>query len=156
MEDELKDRRTIENDEVRFYMNQNLSSVVSHASVTEASQTMFDKNKGSLLIEQEGKYVGIVTEGDISRRVIAQLKHPIDIQVGAIMSKPIISIESNQLMATAFLMMEKNKIRHIAVTENDKITGMLSIRDFSKNWTNPQNIKRLKTVEEKLYLFRVS
>tara|TARA_Y100000031_G_scaffold152616_1_gene196113 strand:+ start:18952 stop:19125 length:174 start_codon:yes stop_codon:yes gene_type:complete len=47
------------------------------------------------------------------------------------MSQLIISIESNPLMATAFLIMGKNGIRHIAVTENKKIIGMLSVRDFS-------------------------
>ncbi|PIR00862.1 MAG: hypothetical protein COV66_03270 [Nitrospinae bacterium CG11_big_fil_rev_8_21_14_0_20_45_15] len=76
--------------------------------------------------------MGIVTEGDISRRVIAQIKQPIDVQVEAIVSKPIITIESNQLMVTAFLTMEQYGIRHIAVSENKKIIGMLSIRDFSK------------------------
>ncbi|PIQ99235.1 MAG: hypothetical protein COV66_15315 [Nitrospinae bacterium CG11_big_fil_rev_8_21_14_0_20_45_15] len=132
MQNELEDRRSTENDEVRFYMTRDIISVVRNASVTEASQTMFDYNTGSLLIEQDGEYVGIVTEGDISKRVIAQIKHPIDVQVEAIMSKPIISIEANQLMITAFLIMEKHGLRHIAVKENNKIIGMLSIRDFSK------------------------
>ncbi len=132
MQKELKDRRSTEKDEVRFYMEKDIKSVVSNASVTEASQTMFDHNTGSLLIEKDGEYVGIVTEGDISRRVIAQIKKPIDVQVESIMSKPVISIEADQLMVTAFLIMEKHGVRHIAVRENKKIIGILSIRDFSK------------------------
>ena len=92
---------------------------------------MVDTKTGSVLIEKDGEYVGILTEGDLSQRVIAQLKQTIDVQAASIMSKPIISIESNQLMATAFLTMEKHRIRHIAVSENKKIVGMLSINDFS-------------------------
>jgi len=143
MQKELKNRRSIENDEVRYYTTRNIISVVSNASVTEACQTMCDKSKGSLLIEKNGEYVGIVTEGDISRRVIAQIKQPIDVQVEAIMSKPIITIESNQLMVTAFLTMEQYGIRHIAVSENKKIIGMLSIRDFSKYYIRKFS-KRIK------------
>ena len=81
---------------------------------------------------KDGEYIGIVTEGDISQRVIAQIKKPIEVRAESIMSTPVISIESNKLMAAAFLIMEKNGIRHIAVSENEKIIGMLSIRDFSK------------------------
>ena len=92
---------------------------------------MVDTKTGSVLIEKDGEYVGILTEGDLSQRVIAKLKKPIDVQAASIMSQPIISIESNQLMATAFLTMEKYRIRHIAISENKKIIGMLSINDFS-------------------------
>ncbi len=92
---------------------------------------MVDTKTGSVLIEKDGEYVGILTEGDLSQRVIAKLKKPIDVQAASIMSQPIISIESNQLMATAFLTMGKYRIRHIAISENKKIIGMLSINDFS-------------------------
>jgi signal-transduction protein with cAMP-binding, CBS, and nucleotidyltransferase domain len=131
MAEEQEERRSASMDEVRFYMTTEITSVDSRATATEAAQTMFDTRQGSVLIEKNGKYIGIVTEGDISKRVIAQIKKPIEVQVEAIMSQPLISIESNQLMATAFLTMEQNGIRHIAVSENNKITGMLSIRNFS-------------------------
>ena len=131
MPEELQDRRSVKNDEVRFYMKKDIVSVGSKATATEAAQTMCDAKQGSVLVEEDGEYIGIVTEGDISKRVIAQIKKPIEIQVEAIMSQPIISIESNKLMTTAFLIMEENRIRHIAVSENDEIVGMLSIRDVS-------------------------
>ncbi|MDP6477280.1 MAG: CBS domain-containing protein [Nitrospinaceae bacterium] len=59
------------------------------------------------------------------------MKKPVEVHVASIMSQLIISIESNPLVATAFLIMGENGIRHIAVTENKKIIGMLSVRDFS-------------------------
>ncbi len=132
MTEELEDRRSAAQDEVRIYMTEDIISIDSRASVTEAAQTMFDTRQGSVLIEKDGEYIGIVTEGDISQRVIAQIKKPIEVRAESIMSTPVISIESNKLMAAAFLIMEKNGIRHIAVSENEKIIGMLSIRDFSK------------------------
>ena len=96
-------------DEVKFFMAQDIISVSSKASATEVAQTMVDRRTGSVLIEKDGEYVGILTEGDLSQRVIAQLKQTIDVQAASIMSKPIISIESNQLMATAFLTMGKHR-----------------------------------------------
>jgi signal-transduction protein with cAMP-binding, CBS, and nucleotidyltransferase domain len=132
MTEEMKERRSTAKDEVRFYMTENLISVDSRATATEAAQTMYDYGQGSVLIAKDGEYIGILTEGDVSKRVIAQIKKPIEVQVEAIMSEPIISIESTKLMAAAFLIMEKHGVRHIAVSENEKIIGMLSIRDFSK------------------------
>jgi len=132
MTEELKERRSPAQDEVRFYMTEDIISVDSRASATEAAQTMYDYVQGSVLIEKDGEYIGILTEGDISQRVIAEIKKTIEVQVKSIMSQPIISIESNKLMVAAFLVMEKHGIRHIAVTKNEKIIGMLSIRDFSK------------------------
>jgi signal-transduction protein with cAMP-binding, CBS, and nucleotidyltransferase domain len=132
MAEELNDRRTTDGDEVKFYMTKEIVNVDSRASVTEAAQTMYDYGRGSVLIEKAGEFIGILTEGDISQRVIAQLKKPIEVQVESIMSKPIICIESNKRMAQAFLVMEDHGIRHIAVSDNGEITGMLSIRDFSK------------------------
>ena len=143
MSEELKDRRSTKNDEVRFYMTQAVISISNKATVTEAAQTMFDTGHGSVLVEKEGEYIGIVTEGDISERVIAQLDKPIEVRVETMMSQPVITIESNKLMVTAFLIMEKNKIRHIAVSENDKIIGMVSIRDFSAYYVRKLS-KRLK------------
>ena len=139
----LKDRRSTKNDEVRFYMTQDVISISNKATVTEAAQTMYDTSHGSVLIEKDAKYIGIVTEGDISERVIAQLDKPIEVRVETMMSQPVITIESNKLMAAAFLIMEKNKIRHIAVSENDKIIGMVSIRDFSAYYVRKLS-KRLK------------
>jgi len=131
MSEELNERRSDIRDEVKFYMTKDIVSVSNKASATEAAQTMLDTGRGSLLVERDGEYVGIVTEGDLSKRVIAEIKKPIEVQVESIMSHPVVSIESNKLMVAAFLTMEQIGIRHIAVRENNKIVGMLSIRNFS-------------------------
>ncbi|MBC8287948.1 MAG: CBS domain-containing protein [Nitrospinae bacterium] len=132
MTEEREERRSTAQDEIRFYMTEELISVDSRASATEAAQTMYDYVQGSVLIEKDGEYIGILTEGDISLRVISEIKKPIEVQVKSIMSQPIVSIEMNKLMAEAFLIMGKHGIRHIAVKKNEQIIGMLSIRDFSK------------------------
>lgn len=143
MSKELEERRSTIRDEVKFYMTKNPISVSSNASATEAAQTMLDAGQGSLLVEKDGEYVGIVTEGDLSQKVIAEIKKPIDVQVESIMSHPVVSIESNKLMVAAFLTMEQIGIRHIAVRENDKIVGMLSIRNFSSYYVRKFS-KRMK------------
>ena len=55
------------------------------------------------------------------------------------MSQPIITIEVNLSMATAHLKMDEMGIRHIGMTENGRITGVLSIKDFGRYYI--QNFK---------------
>lgn len=131
MSENLKERRSPARDEVRFYMTSKIVSLDGQATATEAAQTMFDSMQGSVLVERDGEYVGIVTEGDLSRRVVAQVKKPIEVQLETIMSHPIISIESNKLMVAAFLLMDQKGIRHLAVSQDNKIVGMISIRNFA-------------------------
>ncbi|PIQ82516.1 MAG: hypothetical protein COV76_03455 [Candidatus Omnitrophica bacterium CG11_big_fil_rev_8_21_14_0_20_64_10] len=123
-------------DQIKFYMNQTLNAIGGNSTATEAAQTMLDHKIGSLLVEDQGTFVGLITEGDLCRKVIAQNKKPIETKLGDIMSKPLVTIDSEQLMTTAFLVMQQHHIRHIVVTEKKVIVGILSIRDFSRYYIN--------------------
>jgi len=117
-------------DTIDFYMTRNLITIDSQASVTQASQLMVEKNISALLVEEKGEHVGIVTEVDFNRRVIARELNPAETKISAIMSHPIIGIEHNLSMNEALAHMNENHLRHILVTENAKIVGMLSVKDF--------------------------
>jgi signal-transduction protein with cAMP-binding, CBS, and nucleotidyltransferase domain len=54
------------------------------------------------------------------------------VKVSSITSSPIITVNKNESLAKASILIEENNIRHIAVTEDGKITGMLSVRDLEK------------------------
>ena len=123
-------------DEVKFYMDESLVTVAAEASVSDAAKIMRDHKVGSLLVVQGEVHVGIITEGDLSRKVIAADISPQEIRVIEVMTQPIISIDSNQTMAVAFIHMNKKHIRHLAITESDTIKGMLSIKDFGNYYAN--------------------
>lgn len=118
-------------DEIRYYMEENLLSVDPEDSAAKAARFMLGNKVGSLLVKsREDEYIGIVTEGDLSRKIIAQSRDPEKTTVREVMSQPIASIESAKLMPTALIQMNKKHIRHLAVTDRGKIVGLLSINDF--------------------------
>ncbi len=124
-------------DEIRYYMEENLLSVGPEESAAKAARFMLGHKVGSLLVKsRENEYIGIVTEGDLSRKIIAQSRDPEKTRVREVMSQPIASIESGKLMPTALIQMNKRHIRHLAVTDAGKIVGLLSINDFIAYYAN--------------------
>lgn len=123
-------------DEVKFYMDESIVSIDPTATASEAARKMRDNKIGSLMVDDDGEFVGIITEGDISRKVIANDGNPRDVKVSLIMSKPIISVDGDLSMAAVFLHMRENNIRHCAVTRGKQIVGIVSIKDFATYYIN--------------------
>lgn len=99
------------------------------ASVQTAAQEMFEKNIGSLLVEKDGGYSGIITESDFIQAV-AQHPNLAEIKVKDIMSCPIISVDQTCSPPLARDMMADRRIRHLAVTKEGTIAGIISVRDL--------------------------
>ena len=99
---------------------------------SDAIDKMFENRVGALLVEKNGEYIGIFSRIDWMHLVLRGECDPKVVQVSGIMSPNIISIDKNETLAKASVLIEENNIRHIAVTENGKIIGMLSVRDLEK------------------------
>lgn len=125
-------------DEIGDYMATPVVRIDSEASITEAAEIMNANNIGSLIISKLGDDVGIVTERDLSQKVLALNKNPENVNVSEIMTTPILSMDRYYPVDQANEFMRKNKIRHLAVTEEDKIVGLLSVSNlvayFSKSF----------------------
>lgn len=125
-------------DEIGDYMATPVVRIDSEASITEAAEIMNANNIGSLIISKLGDDVGIVTERDLSQKVLALNKNPENVNVSEIMTSPILSMDRYYPVDQANEFMRKNKIRHLAVTEEDKIVGLLSVSNlvayFSKSF----------------------
>jgi len=74
--------------------------------------------------------VGILTETDLSRKVVAKRLDPVTTMVSSVMTKPILSMDRYMPVKEAEEFMKKKKIRHLAVTEGDEIVGILSLKDL--------------------------
>ena len=110
-------------------MTKDLSVIREEASIQEAARQMQSRKIGSLLVQKEEEYVGIITETDVVRAVaeeqaIGQLK------VQSLMSSPIIAIESKLSPQYARDLMADRHIRHLVVRENAIIVGIISVRDL--------------------------
>ena len=113
-------------------MRTTMETIASERTVQEAAQLMSEKRIGSLLILERGDMVGIVTETDLVRKVIAARLPARSTPIGAVMSYPLIQIDINHTVRDASRLMAEKRIRHLAVTEENKIVGLLSVRDLVK------------------------
>ncbi len=100
------------------------------ASVLDATKEMKSEKVGSIIIVENGKPIGVLTESDILRKIVAEEKDPAKIPVEKVMSKPIITISPNASIEEAIRIMGKHKIRRLPVVENDRLIGMVTEKDI--------------------------
>lgn len=115
--------------ELGEFMSSPVLRIDSESSAQEAAILMENSHVGSLIIEEYGDDVGIITERDLSQKILAKGKNPEDIKVSKIMGS-IKSMDRYQPIEEANRFMHKNNIRHMAVTDDNKIVGILSIKDL--------------------------
>ncbi|MFT4579439.1 MAG: signal-transduction protein with cAMP-binding, CBS, and nucleotidyltransferase domain [Nitrospinales bacterium] len=118
-------------DKIKDHMNKFSSTINSDASAKEAASIMRDNSISSIMVVEGDDYVGIVTHRDMSEKVVAPGIDPDKVKVGSIMESPFITLDASLHMDEALLSMKKNHIRHIVVTVDTKVAGILSITDFA-------------------------
>ncbi|MGE0473321.1 MAG: cyclic nucleotide-binding/CBS domain-containing protein [Nitrospirales bacterium] len=111
-------------------MTRNLSFISENVSIQETAKLMYTKRIGSLLVKKESDFSGIVTETDVVRAVAEQPAQMGQLKVKELMSSPIITVDRNMSPHYARDLMADRKIRHLAVTEDGKIVGIISVRDL--------------------------
>ena len=105
-------------------------NIYSEATAKEAAQLMKEKRIGSLLIKGYEGYVGIVSEKDLIYKVVGEGLPPNTVPLSSIMTESILSIEKTASSSEASILMLEYKINHLAITENDDIVGILSVKDL--------------------------
>lgn len=122
---------------IAVMMSRTIKSIDPEATLSEASKRMRKDRVGSLLVEEAGGFIGILSESDLVRRGMAEGRDPQVEKVRSIMSSPVISIDIDRPAIEASDLMSEKAIRHLAVTDSGKIVGLLSVRDllrYYKNW----------------------
>jgi CBS domain-containing protein len=118
-------------------MTRRIMTISPTATAVEAARTMREAKVGALLVAEATRYIGIISESDLVRKVLAAERDPTHVLVSEVMMAPIISIEIDRSAHDASDLMAERAIRHLAVTEDGQIVGMLSVRDllrYFKNW----------------------
>ena len=111
-------------------MAKSLVKIESARSAMEAAKLMKTHKIGSVLVKRDNHIVGIVTESDIIRRVIAVERVPYYVPVEEIMSSPVIGIDRQRPIIEAADMMNHHRTRHLAVFNGDSVIGVVSVRDL--------------------------
>jgi CBS domain-containing protein len=115
---------------VSSIMTKNPKSVSPTTSVVSAAKTMKSARVGSLFVKKGKQLVGIVTDTDIVRRAVSSGKPLGKLTVEKIMTAPIRTIDAGKAVDDAQDMMGDHSIRHLGVTKNGEIIGVVSVRDL--------------------------
>ena len=107
-------------------------SVSPHTSVLEALKIMSNQNIGSIMVIDNGRFVGLMTERDYSRKVVLQGKSSTDTRVQDIMSSDLPRVTPNDLVEYCMQLMSDKNIRYLPVFENNLVIGIVSINDVVK------------------------
>jgi len=110
-------------------MNTNVASIDSEASVKDAASRMAQQEIGSLVVTEQGKPSGIVTERDLLSRVLALARNAEATQVKMVMSKPLICGSSDMDVADAARFMVNRGIKKLPVTQNGRLVGIVTLTD---------------------------
>ena len=110
-------------------MTRRPKSIGPKASIASAAKTMRQARVGSLFVKKGKQFIGIVTDTDIVRRAVASGKPLGKLTIEKVMTSPICTIEGSQSIDEAQSMMADLGVRHLGVTKNGEIAGVLSVRD---------------------------
>ena len=115
---------------VAAIMSKKPKTVGPSLSVVGAAKKMKTARVGSLLVKKGKKLIGIVTDTDIVRRAVSANKPLGKMTVEKIMTTPICTIEGSQSVDDAQDMMADLGVRHLGVTKDGEIVGVISVRDL--------------------------
>ena len=123
-----------------------ITAVSPSTSVLEALQIMSHQNIGSVMIMDDGSYLGIMTERDYSRKVILKGKSSTDTRVSEIMSQDLPRVSPNDTIEFCMQIMSDKNIRYLPVFDNQLLSGIISINDLVKETilTQLETISHLK------------
>lgn len=120
-------------------------SISPNATVYDCLRMMADKDVGALLVTEDDKLVGIISERDYARKVILLGKSSKETYVREIMSTKLFTIHPDQTVEEAMEMMTTRRVRHLPVVADDQLLGVISIGDVVKNiiYRQRETIKNL-------------
>ena len=116
---------------VRDAMTEDPRSIGQSASVVEAARLMREGDIGSLPITDDEKLVGMITDRDITTRVVAEGSDPKVTSVSDVYSRDLISVEPDEGIEEALRLMAHHQVRRLPVVENGRLVGIVAQADIA-------------------------
>ena len=105
-------------------------SVTSHASVLEAVRAMAHHNVGSVLVIDDGRLVGILSERECARDLVLQDRSARETRVNELMRSEVLVVGPAHTVDECMFLMTENRVRHLPVLEDGRLVGIVSIGDI--------------------------
>jgi CBS domain-containing protein len=118
--------------QVKDIMTKEVVTIESNKTVFEAAELMTQKELGCLVVVIKGFPVGILTERDIVRRIVAK-RASLDKKITEVMTKTVITVEPETALKEAARVMCTNKIHRLPVLKQNKLVGIVAASDFVRN-----------------------
>ena len=116
---------------IRDAMTEDPRSIGASASVVEAARLMREEHIGSLPVTDDEQLVGMVTDRDITTRVVAESADPKTTSVGDVYSRDLISVEPDKDLDDALRLMARHQVRRLPVVENGRLVGIVAQADIA-------------------------
>ena len=116
---------------VKEAMKTNIAKLKPNTTVLEAAQLMKKRRIGNIIIVEKKQPIGILTESDILKKVVAEAKNPKDVLVKDVMSTPLIVIDPYVSLEKAMKTMGKCNVRRLPVCEKGELIGIITQKDIS-------------------------
>ena len=116
---------------VRDAMTGDPRSVATSASVVEAARLMREAHIGSLPVTDGEQLVGMITDRDITTRVVAEAGDPQTMSVGDVYSRDVISVEADENDEEAVELMARHQVRRLPVVEDGRLIGIVAQADIA-------------------------
>jgi CBS domain-containing protein len=113
-------------------------SISPHDTVFDALKMMSDKDVGALLVIEDEKLVGILSERDYARRIILMDRASKTTTVSELMTRNVLYVTPEKTLEDCMVIMASKKIRHLPVMENEKLMGLISSTDVVRNIISEQ------------------
>jgi CBS domain-containing protein len=107
-----------------------LWSLKPQDSVFDALRILSDHDVGALVVLDQGKLVGILSERDYTRKIALAGKSSKETRVSDIMTAKVLTVPASTRAEDCMALMSQKKIRHLPVLDGDKVLGMISMRDL--------------------------
>jgi CBS domain-containing protein len=118
--------------------DQTVYTITPAASVFDAVKLMAEKNIGALVVIEEEKIVGIITERDYARKIVLMARSSKDTRIREIMSSSVMQVRPDQRSVECMALMTEHRLRHLPVVDSDKLIGVVSIGDLVKDIVSQQ------------------
>ncbi len=113
-------------------------AVAPDQPVIQALELMAAKAIGAVLVMQDGRLVGVLSERDYARKVVLKGRTSADTPVAEIMSSSVVTVGPDDSVDQCMMLMTERKIRHLPVVDAGRVVGVLSIGDLVKSVIDAQ------------------
>ncbi len=117
---------------VKEFMAKDIVEATPGTTVMNCAQVMAAEHVSSILVLGDNRLVGILTEKDIARKVVAKGLDPKATMVGDVMTKDLVAIEPDTTLYDAMITLNRSKIKHLPVVKDNVVVGIITAMDILK------------------------